>query len=201
MAQFNIVMQSASILMYCLSMALLIIPHFFIWTFYTLPQSIRFSIKGKIYAKSILPTLIKLLSWIAIVTLLYVIAYIADPAIFADLSYGFLAMFSWGVAILNLLRRIIFERRQFQDEFYEEFYLKFIKPEEQEKYDEYIQRIKTFTLFQVKEESRHHLPYLFNKAVLNRIIFLENNPEEQKRIESAQADNTETQQYQIIWRA
>ena len=178
-------LKHGSVLLFCLSMSLLIIPHIVIWIFYTIPQSIRFSISGKIYSKCVFPTIVKLLSWLAIVSLLYVIAFLSDAEIFADLLYSPVAIFSWGIAALNLFRLIFFRHAQFQDEFYEKIYLKFIKSDVLREYDDYIGRIKDFTFFQLISENSRKLSYLQKKAVLNRIRFLENNPNERRRIEVA----------------
>ena len=179
------ILQYGSTLLFCLSMALLILPHIFIWIFYTLPQSVHFSVLGKIYGRSILPTIVKLLSWLAIVALLYTIAFISDPIILADLLYGPIALFCWGVAVINILRLIFFRHTQFQDEFYEKIYLQFIKPDFQQEYDDYISLIKDFTFSQLISERKIKLDYLQRKAIQNRISFLENNPGERQRIESA----------------
>ena len=182
----SLLLETTSIILFCGFMSIFILPNLFIWIFYTIPQSLRFFVGGKISIKSILPTITKIMSWSAIILLLYAIAFVSGRDIFASLLYKPIALANWGGALIYILVSIVStsRRRAIQDEFYEEIYLKFIKPGPKEIYDKYIQTIKTFTLDRTQFELRRKLTYLQNKAVMNRIVFLENNPEEQKRIET-----------------
>ena len=179
------VLESLSVLLFCGFMAVFMIPKLFFWIFYSLPQIVRFSCKNKIRFSAIRPILSRIGTWIVIISLLYVAAFLIDIEIGNELIFGYTALACWGIAVLVIAWTALFSRVKIQDEFYNDTFLKYITEEQKMKYDAYIESAGKFTYAQALEEQKKKLSYLQKKAVRHRLAFLrDNNDTEAESIQS-----------------
>ena len=169
------ILEALSVLLFCGFMAVFMVPKLFFWIFYSLPQIVRFSCKGKIHFSAIRPILSRIGAWLIIISLLYLAAFLIDSEIGYALILGSTALFCWGIALMVIIGTALFARAKVQDEFYNDTFLKYVTDEQKKKYDEYIEGAGKFTHAQALEEQKKKLSYLQKKAVNNRIKFLLDN--------------------------
>lgn len=160
------------ILVYCSFMAIFILPRLFFYLFYTLPQTARFSLGGRIQYAAFLPTLTKVFVWVVLVSALYLIAFVLDISAGYALVASPGAIACWFLCGAIILTSATIGRKRIQAEFYENIYLKYICKAQKETYDQYLSSVAGFTYQRALEEKGKKLSYLQKEAVNNRIQFL-----------------------------
>ena len=156
-----------SAVLFCLVVGLFIVPVILERLAYYLPRLYFLVIEKAVFKRSIFMICFEIIGWTFVLVSVYYFFHSFFPGVFVLVSTSWLALGAWGVALLNMLYRLMRFNKVVKSEFYHKVYMHYITPHALQAYQAFIEELEDIndTELKKKAELGKAIPYMHRQAV------------------------------------
>ncbi len=167
-AALGVAIESIAAWFFCCVMAVFVLPVILDRMVFYVPMLIRLSKDGEVYPRSVRNTVLEIVLWVAVITLVYTYLYFFQHNLFDLVTRSIPAYIAWGIGGTHIVYRVFNFDRIIKRSFYYTAYMRYITPESLRVYHQFIEDLDSLYIDDLEGLLQKRLPYMHRQAALRK---------------------------------